>query len=174
VGLGLLAWAVALWRCGVLTLRAPVAAPLLAAALARRDRSAALALCEALPGAWAAASARAALTEASPAELPGRIEEELRAYRARAELGLGALHALGRMAFPLALGSAIIALSTPLAEASRVQEVERALAAAVQCVTTGLLTHVFCRSSADWLRKLGARRLREIKIVSEALRAVVK
>lgn len=174
VGLGLVAWAVALWRCSALSLRAPVDARQLAAALAARltrgDRAGAIALCEALRGGWAADSACAVLQEASLAELPALLEEQRSAYRARAELGIGALHALGRMAFPLALGSAIIALSAPLAEVSGVPQVERALASAVQCVTAGLLTYVFSRISADWLRKLGARRLREIKIAAEALR----
>jgi len=175
VVLGLLAWTVALWRCAELAWRAPAAAPQLAAALvqrlARDDDARARALCEALPRCWAAQCAGAALRQASSrAELAGLMLEQHSAYRSRAELGLGALGAFGRMAFPLALGSAIIALSTPLAGGAGTAQVELALGAALQCITAGLLTSVFCRTSRDVLRALAARRLREISVVSAALR----
>ena len=98
------------------------------------------------------------------------IEEQRSAYRSRAELGLGALRAFSRMAFPLALGSAIIALSTPLAGATALQDVERALGAALQCVTVGLLTNVFCRTSSQMLRQQAGRRMHEISVVSRVLR----
>jgi hypothetical protein len=172
--LGLAAWCVAMWRAVVLSLHAGADAPLLAAALERRlvrgDRSGALALCRALPRCWAAQLALSVLSGLGPdAELRGLLEDLRSAYCLRSQLGIGALSALSRMAFPLALGGAIIALSSALGGAAEVTQVERALSSALQCMTVGVLTTVFCRVSAELLRKHATLRVQELATVARAL-----
>jgi hypothetical protein len=177
--LGLAAWGIAAWRVIVLSLHAAVDAPQLVAALERRlgrgDRAGALALCCALPRCWAAELGVSVLRDVSAAaELSGLLEELRSTYRLRAELGIGALTALSRMAFPLALGGAIVALSSALTGTSAVTQVERALGSALQCMTVGVLTSVFCRLSAELLRKQATRRLHEVAAVARALTQAVE
>lgn len=172
--LALAAWVVALSRTLVLSVHGAGDGAQLAAALERRllrgDRARALALCRALPRCWAAELALCALCDDVPeAELASVLEELRGDYRVRVQTGIGALGSLSRMAFPLALGGAILALSSALGGVTEVTQVERALGSALQCMTAGVLTTVFCRVSADWLRKQGARRLHELAAVTRAI-----
>lgn len=164
-----LATSIAVRRTYELTWRAPVAAAPLTAALqakiARAELGAAISLCRALSPAWAAACAAQCLRaseERSP--LAGVVEELRVTYAQRASRGVEALRALGRMSFPLALGSAILAMSSAAAAAD-VTQVEQALSIALQAMIVGLTTVVFCRMSAIVLSRQGALRMREIAVV---------
>ena len=128
-------------------------------------------MCHKLARAWAAVVAAAALRAGSDTEVSSLLEDLRDAYRQRAQLGLGALSALSRMAFPLALAGAVVALSSALAGEVAVTQVERALGSALQCMTVGVLTSVFCRVSAELLRKQASQRMLEIAAVARVLGA---
>ena len=173
--LGAAAWAVAAWRAAVLNWNAGVDEPQLVAALegqlSRGDASGASALCHALAPAWAAEVAAAALRERSPAEVANVLEDLRAVYRQRAQLGIGVLAGLSRIAFPLALAGAIVALSSGFAGEGALTQVEHALGSALQCMSVGVLTSVFCRVSAELLRKQASLRMAEIAAVTRVLLA---
>lgn len=99
--------------------------------------------------------------------------QELRVtYAQRAEQGVEALRTLGRIAFPLALGTAIVTMSGAFAVAD-IERVERALSTAAQCMTVGLVTAVFCRVSVAVVSRQAAGRMREIAVVCRGLMAVL-
>lgn len=177
--LGLLALGIAGSRVYVLAWQAPVAAAPLTAALirhlARAELARACALCAALERGWAADCAwrwlQASQDAAERASLPGLVEELQASYRQRAQTGLFALHALSRMAFPLALGTAILVMSGAFVAAD-VTGVQLALSTALQGLTVAVMTSVFCKLSAGIVKRLGEARLREISAVCRGLTGV--
>lgn len=171
--LSLIAVGIACRRIYALAWRAPVAAAPLTAALgrliARAELERAIALCQALPHAWAAQCAEECLRASLERISLSAVIEELRiSYAQRAGQGLYALRALSRMSFPLALGSAIVTLSGAFAEAE-VARVERALSGALECLIVGAMTAVFCRVSAALVSRQGAARMREISTVCRGM-----
>lgn len=168
--LAVAAWCIAGRRVYVLCWLAPADAGQLGAALARRlsqgQRGKASALCDALEGCWPACCAAEILRGTASAD------ELQAAYGVRAQQGLDALGGLGRMAFPLALGAAIVVMGQASGTAAPAQ-VEAALSVALQSLTLGLMSTVFCRASAAAVRRLGQARMREVATVcgrvSEAL-----
>lgn len=177
--LGLAALGIACRRVYVLAWQAPVAAPALTAALTRQiengELAKALALCKALEPGWAAACAEQCLRASREQQLQAlsSVIEELRdAYAQRAQAGIEALRALGRMAFPLALGTAIVSMSSAFVGAD-LEQVERALSTALQCFTVGLTSAVFCRVSAALVSRQSEARMREIAAVCRGLMAVL-
>jgi hypothetical protein len=175
--LGLLALGIAAARVYVLAWQAPVAAAPLAAALTRQiacgEFARAYSLCRALPRCWAAECAEECLRASEErAPLAGVIEELNVTYAARASAGLGALQTLGRMAFPLALATAILSLSGAFAEAD-VARVESALSTAVQAFTAGLMATVFCRVGASIVSRQGEARMKEIAAVCRGVAAAL-
>jgi hypothetical protein len=102
------------------------------------------------------------------------VVEELRvAYAQRAQSGIAALRALGRMAFPLALGTAIVSMSGAFG-APDIASVERALSSALQCLTVGVLSAVFCRISAGVVSRQGQARMREIGAVCRGIQPALE
>ena len=177
--LGLAALGIAGWRVYVLAWQAPVAAPALAAALTRQiekgELGKAFALCRALEPCWAAECAEQCLQASREPEhraLSSVVEELRDAYAQRAQSGIEALRALGRMAFPLALGTAIVSMSSAFAD-SDIERVERALSTALQCFTLGLTAAVFCRASAALVSRQAEARMREIAAVCRGLMAAL-
>jgi hypothetical protein len=166
--LALVAIGIASRRVYIVAWQAPVAAAPLTAALqrqiARGEIARAVALCRTLEHAWAAQCAEECLQMGARSSL-GSVVEELRAsYSLRAGQGLDALRALSRMSFPLALGSAIVTMSGAFAAAD-VTRVEQALGGALQCMTVGVMTAMFCRASAVIVSRQGAARMKEIALV---------
>ncbi|HET8937360.1 MAG TPA: hypothetical protein VFN67_28150 [Polyangiales bacterium] len=177
--LGLAALGIAGFRVYVLTWQAPVAAPALAAALSRHvekgELAKAIALCRALAPCWAAVCAEQCLQASRELEHPAltSVVEELRiTYTQRAGAGVEALRALGRMAFPLALATAIVSMSSAFVGAD-LEQVERALSTALQCFIVGLTSAVFCRASTAVVSRQGEARLREIAAVCRGLVAAL-
>jgi hypothetical protein len=168
--LGLAAVGIAAGRVYELTWRAPVAAAPLTTALvsqiAAGDMARARALCDALRRCWAADCAAECLR--SSEQLPAVIEDLRSMYGQRAKSGLGALHALGRIAFPLALGTAVVSMSGAFADAD-VARVEAALGTALQSMTLAVATTVFCRVSATVVSRQGEARLREVAAVCRGM-----
>lgn len=170
---GLLALCIAGSRVYVLAWQAPVAVAPLTAALTRHvacgELAQARALCRALQGSWAADCARRVLDATDEhARVRAQLEELQGLYRQRAQAGLFALQALGRMAFPLALGIAIAVMSGAFVDAD-VPRVEEALSTALQCLTVAVMNIVFCRVSAGIVKRQADARLREIGAVCRAL-----
>jgi hypothetical protein len=181
--LGLLAFCIAGSRVYILAWQAPVAAVPLTAALtrhvARGELSQACALCTALAPSWAADCAwhclQASQERAAERGFTGvalTIEELQASYRQRAQAGLFALQALSRMAFPLALGTAMVVMSGAFVDAD-VSRVEHALATALQGLTVAVMNIVFCRVSAVIVARQGEARLREIGAVCRGLAAAL-
>lgn len=166
--LALVAIGVASRRVYIVAWRAPVAAAPLTAALqrqiARGEIPRAIALCRALEHAWAAQCAEECLQPEARSSLASVVEELRVSYAARASQGLGALRALSRMSFPLALGTAIATMSGAFAAAD-VTRVETALSGALQCMTVGVMTAMFCRASVALVSRQGAARMKEITAV---------
>jgi hypothetical protein len=101
------------------------------------------------------------------------LADDLRAsYRLRALWGLGTLRALGRMAFPVALGTAIVVMGRAAAQAD-VTSVERALSLAFESLTLGVMSAVFCRASATMLQRQAEARAREISLVCRRVAAAL-
>ncbi|HTU58254.1 MAG TPA: hypothetical protein VMF89_07465, partial [Polyangiales bacterium] len=166
--LAVIAISIAGRRVYIVAWRAPVAAAPLTAALqrqiARGEVARAIALCRALEPAWAAQCAEQCL-QTEPRSALARVVEDLRdSYAERAGQGLEALRALSRMSFPLALGTAIVTMSGAFAAAD-VTRVEQALSGALQCMTVGVMTAMFCRMSAVIVSRQGAARMKEISVV---------
>jgi hypothetical protein len=166
--LALVAVGVAGRRVYVVAWQAPVAAAPLTAALqrqiARGDIARSIALCRVLEPAWAAQCAEECLQTEGRSSLASVVEELRASYAQRAGQGLEALRALSRMSFPLALGTAIVTMSGAFAAAD-VARVEQALSGALQCMTVGVMTAVFCRASAVVVSRQGAARMKEIAAV---------
>lgn len=167
--LALVAIGVASRRVYVVAWQAPVAADPLTAALdrwiARGDLARAIALCRALEHAWAAQCAEACLRASQERDSLTSVVEELRvSYAQRAGQGLDALRALSRMSFPLALGTAIVTMSSAFVGAD-VTRVQQALSAALQCMIVGVMTAGFCRASAAIVSRQGSARMKEISVV---------
>lgn len=178
LALGFSAWAIAAIRVFVLTWSAPVDAPRLASTLERMlasgDRARAVAVCRGLAGGWAAECAERLLCarEQDAAALDFCVDELRASYRLRAHWGIGALRGLGRMAFPLALASAIVVMGRAFADAD-VLKVEAALDSALQCLTLGVMSAVISRSGAAIVQRQGGARLQEIAAVCRGLRAAL-
>ncbi|MEY4581708.1 MAG: hypothetical protein RL701_6411 [Pseudomonadota bacterium] len=178
VVLALAAWCVAAWRAYVILWCAPVDLPLFRSAIAQAGHAQAGALCRALPGVWAAESASSWLQEHQEGRAHGTntglrsaIAELQSAYAFKAEAGLAALHTFARMALPLALGCAIFVLSRAFdASPPDVARVEQAVATAIECVVTGVLTTFFCRSSVAILQAQANERLQEIRAIGHVMR----
>lgn len=166
--LALVAVGVASRRVYIVAWQAPVAvAPLMAALqrqIARGEIARAVALCRTLEHAWAAQCAEECLQMEARSALASEVEELRASYAERAGQGLEALRALSRMSFPLALGTAIFTMSGAFAEAD-LSRVEQALSGALQCMTVGVMTAVFCRASAVIVSRQGAARMKEIAVV---------
>jgi hypothetical protein len=166
--LALVAIGIASRRVYIVAWRAPVAAAPLTAALqrqlARGELARAIALCRALEHAWAAQCAEECLQTQPRSALASLVEELRVSYAQRAGQGLEALRALSRMSFPLALGMAIVTMSGAFAAADATR-VEHALSGALQCMTVGVMTAVFCRASAAIVSRQGAARMKEISVV---------
>jgi hypothetical protein len=167
LGLAICAFALAAWRVYVLGVRAALDLEAFRATLERRvsarDHDGAVALCRALPNVWAAQSALAMLEEAEPSD------DVLASYGFEAQRGLTPLFTLSRMALPLALASAIVVLSQAFT-ANETQDAQRALGSALQCLTVGLLSMLFCRSALGFLQRQARARMHEIRAVATALR----
>jgi hypothetical protein len=175
--LGLAAAGVAAARVYAVAWRAPVAATPLAAALtrhiARGELTKAADLCRALERGWAAdCAAKYLAASTEPAGTAGLAEELRVTYAQQARAGVEVLRALGRMAFPLALGAAIATMSGAFAS-SDVASVEAALSTALQCLTVGVLSVVFCRASATVVSRQGAARMKEIAAVIRGVQAAL-
>ncbi|MET0390328.1 MAG: hypothetical protein ABW321_30430 [Polyangiales bacterium] len=172
--LAIAAFCVAARRVYILAWRAPLDAGPLSSALAQRlkhqEQAAAIALCEPLAEAWPARCALALLslpaTSPEAEQLRATIDELQRGYRFEAQIGLFALHTLGRMALPLAFGCAIVVLSGAFGPEPDVERAQQALHAAVQCVVLGMLTLFFCRTSGALLQRQAASLLRDIRAVT--------
>lgn len=168
--LALCALGLAAWRMYVVGVRAALDLQPFREALEARwaagDSAGARVLCRGLPEVWAAEGGLALLDDA--AELPTR-DELLASYRYRAEVGLFALFTLSRMALPLALASAIFVLSRAFT-AQDPHAAEGALHAAVECIVTGLLTMLFCRTSLGLLQRQVRQRMHEVGVVANVLR----
>ena len=166
--LALVAISVASRRVYIVAWQAPVAAVPLMAALQRQigrgEIARATALCRALEHGWAAQCAEECLQTKSQTSFASEVEELRVRYAQRAGQGLEALRALSRMSFPLALGTAIVTMSGAFAAAD-VTRVEQALSGALQCMTVGVMTAVFCRASAVIVSRQGAARMKEIAVV---------
>ena len=168
--LGTAAWLIALRSVIALSWRAPVDAPALIRSLKGKDRAAALALCEQLRPSWAA-ECGSQLLRAQIAEDQGLayLAEELdRDFEQAGQRGLDALRTLGRMALPLSLGSAIITLGAGM-QAFEVASAQAALRDALQAVTAGMATLVFCRLSLGSLQRQAAERLDEVRRVANVV-----
>jgi hypothetical protein len=171
------AWSLASYRLWVLSVRAPLERGAFCAALERLTRGAAPAgverayrLCRALSDAWAAQCALALLAETARPELLRRtLDEQFRLYEFKAHSGVSALLVLGRMALPLALGSAIVLLGLAFEPPIVAEGAERAVTVAVECVFTGLLTTVFCRASAALVQRQARERMQDVRAVGRAL-----
>jgi hypothetical protein len=166
--LALVAIGIAGRRVYIVAWQAPVAAAPLTAALqrqiARGEIARAVALCRTIEHAWAAQCAEECLQTEPRSSLASLVEELRASYAQRAGQGLEALRALSRMSFPLALGAAIFTMSGAFAAAD-VTRVEQALSGALQCMTVGVMTAMFCRASAVIVSRQGAARMKEIAVV---------
>jgi len=177
LALAAVAWLVAGLRTYELAWRAVLDSSAFQAALEARLSSGqlpeAIALCRALAPAWPADYARALLeARAQGGEAEETLDELREGYEFRAQKGLSVLLSLSRMAFPLALGSAIVVLSGAFDAASiDIQQAERALRAAFECLLTGGLTVFFCRSAFALLGQKAASRVREIRALDRLLHA---
>jgi hypothetical protein len=157
----------------VLAVQAQVDAVSLASALERRIQSGQLTqaqrLCAALQRAWAAQCAQRVLaSDEDPGGLTFLVDDLRAGYRLQAQWGLGALQTLGRMAFPAALGTAIIVMGGAATQ-PEIARVEHALGQASQSVMLGVTVAVFCRVSASVLRRQGDARMREIGTVCRSV-----
>jgi hypothetical protein len=172
LALGLAAWLIALRRVIALAWRAPVDIAPLARELKRRlsagDDAGALALCELLPGTWAATLAARVLRAARGPEAEFALEEANLEFEHAADRGLDALRTLARMALPLALGSAIVVLGVGVQSFS-VPNAQAALQDALGCVVAGFATLAVCRLSLGSLERQAAERLEEVRRVSAIL-----
>jgi biopolymer transport protein ExbB/TolQ len=169
LGLALAAWGIAAWRLYVLAVQAQVDAGSLASALERRIHAGhvtqAQRLCTAMQRTWAADCAQRVLaSDDDPGRLTHLIDDLRADYRLQAQWGLGALATLGRMAFPAALGTAIVVMGGAAAQ-PEIARVEDALGQASASVMLGVIVAVFCRVSASILRRQGDARMREIGTV---------
>jgi hypothetical protein len=171
VGLSLL-------RARELSLRAPLAAGAFAAALSswlrEGDFARAEALCVQLHPAWGAELASRALgARAQGDDVAFALQESLARARMAAERHLFAIRTLGRIAVPMALGSAIVELGLGFspggAETIDAANVQSALDCALRVVATGFTTAVFCQLSVASLQRQARARLDELRIVADAL-----
>ena len=178
IALGLGALGLTFLRVRELALRAPLAARPLARRLAELieldDRAAALQLCAQLLPAWGAQLANATLREWSdPAQAEFALEENLVRLELAAERHRSAIRTLGRMALPLALGSAIIELSLGFSgepgAAIAASTVQAALDCALRSLATGFATAAFCPLAGAFLQRQASARLDEVRIVAEML-----
>lgn len=171
LAIGLAAWVIACRRVIALAWRGPLDAPAFVRALkqrlAARDEAAALAMCERLPGSWAATLASRVL-RAEAADKAFALDEASAEFEHAAQRGLDALHTLARVALPLALGSAIVVLGLGVQSAS-LSHAQAALQDALGSVTVGVITLALCRLSLGSLQRQAAERLEELRRVSAAL-----
>jgi biopolymer transport protein ExbB/TolQ len=172
----------ALWLSGARTLELALRAPLAARPFARSlsqllergDLAAALRLSDRLRPSWGAELASAALrTWAQPAELQFTLQDAMARLQLAAQRNLYAIHTLGRMALPLALGSAIVELSLGFGgdpgAAIAASSVQSALDCALRSLATGFATAVFCPLASTFLQEQARLRLDEARSVAETL-----
>ena len=172
---GVCAVGLALRQTVELSLRAPVAArPLAALFEAGTGLSQSRTLAERLAPSWAARLLHAAVdAQQTGDDAAFAIAEATDSAGVLAERHLDAIRALGRIAIPLALGSAIIELGLGFASGEggtiAVDAAQGALAAALRTMATGFTTTVFCQVSVASLRRQAQARMDELRIVAAAL-----
>jgi biopolymer transport protein ExbB/TolQ len=178
IALGLAALALTFLRVHELALRAPLAARPFARRLGELieagDLAAAQRLCARLLPGWGAQLAGAALREWSdPATVDFALDEAFARLELRAQRHLNAIRTLGRMALPLALGSAIVELGLGFGgdpgSALAASTVQAALDCALRALATGFATVLFCPLASAFLQRQSLERLEEARIVAEML-----
>ena len=177
IALGLGALGLTFVRACELTWRAPLAARAFARRLAELiqadDRAAALRLSTRLLPAWGARLASAVLRESDRAQAEFALDESFAQFERAAERDQHAIRTLGRMALPLALGSAILALSLAFGGAAgaaiAASTVQAALDCALRSLATGFASAVFCPLAGAFLQRQASARVEEVRIVAEML-----
>jgi biopolymer transport protein ExbB/TolQ len=178
IAVGVFAVGLSLLRARELSLRAPLAArpfaDVLSTWLREGEVARAEALCARLHPAWGAELASQALgARAQGDDVAFALQESLARARMAGERHLFAIRTLGRIAAPLALGSAIVELglgfSPSGAETIDAASVQSALDCALRAVATGFTTAVFCQVSVASLQRQARARLDELRIVADAL-----
>jgi hypothetical protein len=178
IALGAAAVGLSLRQARELGLRAPIAArpfaDLLTASLAQDDVGRVRALCERLRTSWAAELVRQCLdAEAQGENIVQAVEDATARAHMLAERHLYAIRTLGRIAVPLALGTAIVELGFGFAPSAgttiAASGVQHALDCALRALATGFTTAVFCQVSVASLQRQAQARMAELHVVAHAL-----
>jgi hypothetical protein len=161
-------------RARELVWRAPLDGPRLIDALhapfAAGEFQAIQAVCERLRSGWAAQVALAALAAVrSGDDLAFALEEACAHWAQVAERHALAIVALGRIALPLALASAIVQLGAGFQTHASLALVEAQLNTALISGSLGLTTLVLCRLGSLRLQRQAQARVREVQWLAESL-----
>jgi hypothetical protein len=178
IALGIAAVSLALSRTFELAFKAPLDTQrfvdALSGLLAVEDWASARGLCDRLKPAWPARLATRALAAHAQGEgVTFTLEMTSAELRSAAHRHLYAIQMLGRIAVPLALGSAIVELGLAFqpsdAAAIAVGSAQSTLDGALRAVIIGFTTAAFCQLSVAVLQRQARARLAELRVVADLL-----